>query len=103
MSNMLDLELSGTGAPHVSADLDVHEPPRSGTALDVLAVGNLPLAEELYFKFLQDPPRVDPQWGGVVVGPPPPRRGGWAQRARAAPPGSPPAVSPRPLPRPPPG
>src|SRR5438876_184633 len=38
MSNMLDLELNGTGAPHISADLDVHETSRSGTAFDALAL-----------------------------------------------------------------
>jgi 2-oxoglutarate dehydrogenase E1 component len=67
MSNMLDLELNGTGAPHVSADLDMHETPRSGTALDALAVANLPFAEELYFKFLNDPASVDPEWRRMFV------------------------------------
>ncbi|HSY41578.1 MAG TPA: thiamine pyrophosphate-dependent enzyme, partial [Polyangia bacterium] len=67
MSNMLDLELNGTGAPHISADLDVHEAPRSGTALDALALANLPFAEELYFKFLQDPASVDPEWRRMFV------------------------------------
>ena len=51
MSNMLDLELNGTGAPHISADLDVHETSRSGTALDTLALANLPFAEELPYVF----------------------------------------------------
>ena len=64
---MLDLELNGTGAPHGSADLDVHESPRSGTALDALAVANLPFAEGLYFKFLQDPASVDPEWRRLFV------------------------------------
>src|SRR5580693_4022733 len=63
MSNMLDLELNGTGNPHASADLSVPETRRSATGpADALALANLPFAEELYFQFLRDPASVDPEW-----------------------------------------
>ena len=68
MSNMLDLELNGTGNPHVGADLGVPETRRSAIGpADALALANLPFAEELYFQFLRDPASVDPEWRRLFV------------------------------------
>ncbi|HXU06440.1 MAG TPA: thiamine pyrophosphate-dependent enzyme, partial [Polyangia bacterium] len=74
MANGLDAKVNGSGSPRKAGETQALVPPNgagaagaaSGAdgdgALADFALANLPFVEELYFKYLDDPASVDPNW-----------------------------------------